>query len=343
VARIALVHDVAGVAAIQAELLRSAGHEVDQIALPAIGATWKWPAKAIALPVRLAAYLPTIARLRNAKYDIVHIHWLSHGIVGVLARRPFFSQAHGSDLHVNLNNPMYRWVNRAVLNHAKKIFYVTPNLRSYLKDYEDKVLYLPNPVYMPELSRQIAPPTQVSRVLIFTRLDPIKGVDLIFPAVERLSQVVHVTAIDWGPLARDYVGKYGRWVHFVKPVPRASVGAFLQQFDVVIGQMRQGSLGLSEIEALAAGRPLVTGIDWSLYPEDPPPVIAASGDEAVVSAVERLRNAPDRLTEISRNGREWAYRNHSFDHHLQLLEAAYFGAQGHQPVMNRRESAPGTI
>lgn len=341
-ARIALVHDVAHVAAVQADLLRSAGHEVDQIALPAIGATWKWPAKAIALPVRLAAYLPTIARLRRAKYDVVHIHWLSHGIVGVLAGCSFFSQAHGSDLHMNLNNPMYRWVNRSVLKKAKKIFYVTPNLRSYLKDFEDKLLYLPNPVDMPELSRQIAPPSQVSKVLIFTRLDPIKGVDLIFPAVERLSQMVDVTAMDWGRLAKHYVGSYGRWVHFVKPVPRASVGAFLQQFDVVIGQMRQGSLGLSEIEALAAGRPLITGIDWSLYPEDPPPVIAAVG-EALVGAVERLRSAPHRLTDMSRNGREWAFRNHSFDHHLRLLEAAYFGAHGPEPVMNRRESAPGAI
>src|SRR5712692_7528132 len=145
-ARIALVHDVAGVAAVQADLLRSAGHDVDQIALPAIGATWMWPAKAVALPVRLAAYLPTIARLRSAKYDIVHIHWLSHGIVGVLAGRSFFAQAHGSDLHLNVDNSVYRWVTRSVLKHARKIFYVTPNLRSYLKDVEDKAIYLPNPV-----------------------------------------------------------------------------------------------------------------------------------------------------------------------------------------------------
>ena len=90
-ARIALVHDVAGVAAIQAELLRRAGHQVDQISLPAYGAGWRWPAKAVAMPLRLAAYLPVIAKLRGTDYDVIHIHWLSHGIVGVLARRPFFA------------------------------------------------------------------------------------------------------------------------------------------------------------------------------------------------------------------------------------------------------------
>lgn len=342
-ARIALVHDVAGVAAIQADLLRSAGHDVDQIALPTFGSTWKWPAKALALPVRLMAYLPTITRLRRARYDIVHIHWLSHGIVGVLVGRSFFAQAHGSDLHQNSGRPVYGWVNRLVLKHADKIFYVTPNLRTYLKDVEYKSLYLPNPVDVGDVDLQVAPPSRVTKLLIFTRLDPIKGVDRIFPAVERLSQLAEVTAFDWGPLARDYAREYGRWVRFVKPVPHAGIMEFLSRFDVVIGQMRQGSLGLMEIEALAAGRPLITGIDWSLYPEDPPPVIAASGEEALVSAVEHLRGAPEQLGELSRNGRRWAVRNNSFPHHLELLEAAYFGSRDQEPEIKGPDSGPGAL
>jgi glycosyltransferase involved in cell wall biosynthesis len=327
VARIALVHDVAGIAAVQADLLRGAGHEVDQIALPAFGATWKWPGKALALPVRLAAYLPTAIRLRRARYDVVHIHWLSHGIVGVLAGRSFFAQAHGSDLHVNSGKPVYGRVVRSVLKHADKVFYVTPNLRSYLKDVDFKSLYLPNPVDTGDPKLQVVAPTSVSKVLIFTRLDAIKGVDLIFPAVEKLSQVVKVTAFAWGPLAKDYEREYGRWVQFIKPIPHAAVPELLAGFDVVIGQMRQGSLGLMEIEALAAGRPLIMGIDWSQYPEDPPTVIAASGPEGVAGAVERLRSAPGQLAELSLNGRKWAIRNHSFSHHLELLEAAYFGSR----------------
>lgn len=325
-ARIALVHDVAGIAAIQADLLRTAGHDVDQIALPQAGASWRWPAKALALPFRLAAYQPTIARLRNSRYDIIHIHWLTHGIVGVLSGRQFFVQAHGSDLHLNLGNPVYRRVTESVLKRAKKIFYVTPNLRSYMEAYRDKLVYLPNPVDMRGIATVSPPPTQVARVLIFTRLDPVKGVDRIFPSVERLSGTVEVTALDWGPLAKDYVQRYRRWTHFVKPIPHGEVGAFLQQFDVIIGQMHQGILSLMEIEALAAGRPLMTAVDWSLYPKDPPPVVAVSGPDDIVVAVERLKGAPDELARLSREGREWAFRNHGFAHHLELLESAYFGS-----------------
>src|SRR5579864_4614779 len=191
-ARIALVHDVAGVAAVQAELLRSAGHEVDQVELPDIGAAWSWPAKGVALPIRLAAYLPTVTRLRAGRYDVVHIHWLSHGIVGVLSGLSFFAQAHGSDLHVNLNNPVYRWVTRSVLRHAKSVFYVTPNLKAYMSPYEAKLIYLPNPVDMRGIAAGFAAPAQVEKALIFTRLDPVKGVERIFPAVEMLSEMVQL-------------------------------------------------------------------------------------------------------------------------------------------------------
>jgi glycosyltransferase involved in cell wall biosynthesis len=323
VARIALVHDVAGVAAVQARLLRGAGHEVDEIPLSTFGARWSWPAKGVALPLRFSAYLPAVLRLKRQRYDVVHIHWLANGIVGVLAGGSFFAQAHGSDVHKNLGNPVYRWVTNPVLRNAKAVFYVTPNLPAYMKGYREKLVYLPNPVDLHDPSGPA--PSRVSKALIFTRLDAIKGIDRIFPAAERLSRMAEVTALDWGPLAREYVRKYQGTVTFVKTIPHAELGAFLGRFDLVIGQMKQGILSLMEIEALGAGRPLITGIDWSLYADDPPPVIAASDPDAIVAAVEKLRDDSGELARLSREGREWAVRNHGYAHHLRLLEAAYFG------------------
>src|SRR5207302_11215164 len=167
-------------------------------------------------------------------------------------------------------------------------------------------------------------PTGVAKLLIFTRLDPVKGVEHILPAVETLSGIVDVTALNWGPLAAGYVKRYGRFVDFVPRLPHDQIGPFLQQFDVVIGQMRQGILSLMEIEALAAGRPLITGVNWDLYPDDPPPVVPAATTDDIIAGVKRLAAEPDELTRLSREGREWAVRNHSYAHHLQLLQAAYF-------------------
>ena len=165
----------------------------------------------------------------------------------------------------------------------------------------------------------------MNKVLIFARLAEVKGVDKIFPAVDRLRDSVEVTAIEWGPLSTEYVQRYGGSVRFVRPVPHDEVRAFLGQFDVVIGQMNQGSLGLSELEAMAVGRPVITGIDWSLYPEDPPPVIGAGNAAEIVAALARLRGDAAELARLSRGGREWVERNHGYARHLQLLESASFG------------------
>lgn len=324
-ARIALVHDVAGVAETQAQILRDAGHQVDHLRLPDFGADWGWLAKAITLPIRLLLYLPTVLRLRREPYDVIHIHWVSRGIIGLLSGKPFLIQAHGSDLHMHLDTPFMFTLNRLVLERARVIFYVTPNLESYVRRFADKLCYLPNPVNVRAVTDTPDPPKEVKRVIFFMRLDPVKGVERAFPAAERLAPAMEVTALRWGPLTEDYARRYGDVVRLVDPVPHDRIGDFLGQFDLVVGQMEQGALGLSELEAMAAGRPLIFGIDRSMYPGDKPPVVSSHDPDELVLKVAQLKDDSKRLANLSHEGREWVCRNHSYERHLRLLEAAYFG------------------
>jgi glycosyltransferase involved in cell wall biosynthesis len=326
-ARIALVHDIAGVAEVQARILRRAGHEVDHIRLPDFGAEWGWLAKAITLPFRLLLYVPTILRLRRERYDIIHIHWVSRGIVGLLTDQPFLIQAHGSDLHMHVDTPGLFQLNRRVLEEARVIFYVTPNLAGFIQRFESKLVYLPNPINVKALADAPRPPETVHRVLIFMRLDPVKGVEKVFPAVERLSAMVDVTALAWGPLTDEYVSRYGTFVQFVEPVPHDQIGPFLEQFDLVVGQMEQGALGLSEVESMAAGKPLISGIDRSMYPVDKPPVVFADNPDLLIEQIQVLKHDSRRLANLAHEGREWVRRNHGYERHLELLESAYFGSR----------------
>jgi len=325
-ARIALVHDVAGVAATQAEILRAAGHDVDHIRMPDFGNRWGWFAKALTLPVRLLLYLPAVLNLRRAGYDVIHIHWVPRGIVGLLSGKPFLIQAHGSDLHVEINTPGLFRLNRRVLEQARTIFYVTPNLEPYIHRFDGKLCYLPNPINLRALGDSPRAPKRVRSIVIFMRLDPVKGVHRVFPAVRRLAATMDVTALAWGPLTSEFISRYGDVVRFVEPVPHHQIGRFLGQFDLVVGQMEQGALGLSELEAMAAGRPLISGIDRSMYPGDKPPVVSSHSPDELVDQIERLKDDARRLENLSREGRAWVRRNHGYERHLQLLEAAYFGA-----------------
>jgi glycosyltransferase involved in cell wall biosynthesis len=323
-ARIALVHDVAGVADAQAEILRTAGHEVDHLRMPDFGARWGWLAKALTLPLRLLLYLPVVLKLRRGRYAVIHIHWLPRGIVGLLAGKPFLVQAHGSDVHKEMNTPGLFHLNRRVLEAARTIFYVTPNLEPFVHRFQDKLVYLPNPI---RVRANAAPaPAAVRSIVIFMRLDPVKGVRFVFPAVRQLAASMEVTALAWGPLTEVLMQRYGDVVRFVPPVPHDEVGRFLEQFDLVVGQMEQGALGLSELEAMAVGRPLVSGIDRNLYPGDKPPVVSSYSADELLAQVDRLKDDSRRLENLSREGRAWVRRNHGFERHLQLLEQAYFGA-----------------
>src|SRR5579864_3083272 len=98
-AQIVIVHDVAGVAEIEAALLRSAGHHVTLVRLAQPGAQWPWPAKGLAIVARLVMYLPVALELRRQHPEVLHIHWVQMGVIGLMSGQPFFLSAHGSDVH----------------------------------------------------------------------------------------------------------------------------------------------------------------------------------------------------------------------------------------------------
>jgi glycosyltransferase involved in cell wall biosynthesis len=129
----------------------------------------------------------------------------------------------------------------------------------------------------------------------------------------------------WGPLAEDYARRYAGVVRFVDPVSHDRVGDFLATFDLVVGQMEQGALGLSELEAMAVGRPLIVGIDRGMYPGDKPPVVSSYDPDELIAQIERLSDDSRRLENLSREGRAWVRRNHGPETQLRLLESAYFG------------------
>jgi hypothetical protein len=212
-----MVNDVAGVAMSEISILRKAGYDVHFFSLPAIGASWPSLPKALSIPIRLASYLPVIIQLRRGRYDFLHIHYVPQGLVGLAVGKPFFVHAHGSDLHVNFKSRFKKAVSLRILRRSRAILYVTPNLREFLKGFEEKAYLVGNPIE-PDVFRVRAAPSTITNVLIFTRLEPIKGADRIFDRVDDLSRIVNLTAIAWGLWAREYQKRYGRFVRFIEPV-----------------------------------------------------------------------------------------------------------------------------
>jgi glycosyltransferase involved in cell wall biosynthesis len=320
--RIAIVNDIAGVAEVQVRLLRAAGYEVDFLALPMLGAAWGPRAKAACLPLRLLMYLPVAARLRRRDYDVVHVHFASQGIVAMGSGKPLVIHAHGSDLHLNLHRPLVWWITQRVLRRASHIFYVTPNLRSYLAGFESRAELLGNPIET-HLFEGAEPPAQVRRALVFARLEEIKGVGEIFANAREIGSEVHLAALDWGPGAASYRERDGQFVEFLPAVAHDEVPSLLDGFDIVIGQMHLGVPGLCELEAMARCRPVIMRLEKSLYPMEPPPVVHVETGADIAAAVRMLRDSPETARRIGVAGQEWVKRHHSPDQTLAALKHTY--------------------
>ena len=322
VTRVAIVNDVAGVGSLQTRILNQAGDDAAFIDLPKPGGSWPLYAKVFTVPVRLAQYVPIIRKLRRGDYDVIHIHFLSHGFIGPLIGKPFVLHGHGHDVHTNLKNPFYRAISRYAMKRARAIYYVTPDLAPFLAGFEDKSHLLPNPLE-PMFFANVKPPTQLRKVLFFTRLYPIKGPEEIFESTPELAKLVDVSAISWGPLGPALREKFGHVVRFIDRVPREQVPALIDSFDAVIGQMKLGILSLSELEAMARGRVVFMHLDRSLYPDDPPPVVDVRDGVELVAAVRRLQQDPAAMRRLSDAGRDWVARHHSVEGFLRVLRAGY--------------------
>ena len=305
-----------------AALLRNGGYDVDFVNPSKTGGDWPQPLKWLALPVRLARYVPLLVRIRCGRYDVIHIHFLSHGLIGVAGGRDFFVHAHGYVAYLQLSSRVEGPLNRLVLRHAKKVFYVTSDLEPFLADFAAKAQLLPNPV-ADQFLAPAQPPSSISKILIYLRLDPIKGVEEIFDAAPRLAELVSLDAIATGSLLGKLQIEYGRVVHFRPPVHHSEARSLLEGFDAVIGQMRLGALGLSELEALAMGRVVLMRLNRKFYPGDPPPVVEVNGADDLVSEVKRLQSSPDEVRRLSRAGTEWVRRHHSGAAFVRALRAAY--------------------
>lgn len=322
--RVAIVNDVAGVGPLEAEALRQAGWQADFFDLPKPGARWPRWAKFLVLPYRLALYVPVVWRLRRGGYDLVHVHFVSQGVVGALSGRPYFLHAHGSDLHLNFASPlMKRWSERW-MRGARRIFYVTPNLAEFLAPFKAKSRLLPNPI---ELARfqDIPAPERIDAVLIFMRLLEVKGPEVAFAGAAEVAEMFSLTAIDAGPLASELKQRYGDRVDFIAPVAHDEIPALLGRHQAVIGQMRQGVPGLSELEAMAAGRVVLMALDARLYPTSPPPVVSVRSAPEIAQRLRELHDDEAGIGRLSKAGRAWVEANHSLHAHAEALIRAYEG------------------
>jgi len=212
-------------------------------------------------------------RIMRIKADIYHAHYLLQDcyIAARLGKKPLIGHAHGSDLRLSLNHPLWGRIVRYNLKNCDKIIVSTPDILGTAKKFDEEAEYLPNPVdaafFYPKSSMECK---EKKRVLIASSSDWTgKGTDIAIKALSRAKNEVAVSIIHYG---RDFgktvalASSLGLRLNVLPKASHEKLNEYYWNADVIIDRFQVGSLGMVSLEAIACGRPVITYVS-SEYPE----------------------------------------------------------------------------
>ncbi len=274
-----------------------------------------------------------VGKLNRNHFDIVHIHWASYGVLGLVSRIPFIVQCHGHDVLL----PSFPPVLTQIFRRAAAVLCITPDLMSYAQSIRPDAIFFPGSID----TERFAPieddhplSSQPWTILLFTRLAPEKGLEIATQGIAQFTQrhpEVRVKVVDWGSERKKYKQCFGDRFEFVPRVAPDSVQNLIRSADIVVGQFLSGSLGLSELEAMSCGKPVIASFHYEEAYPIPPPLCQATTVQEVDEHLENLFLHPEEVKEIGQKARTWVTGYHSSQSLAIRLEKLY------QSILSERQ------
>lgn len=306
------------------ELMRR-GHVVSLYKPNLEGGLAPLPIKLSKMPRRLLDLYKIKNLLNQECFDLVHIHWASYGVIGLLSQIPFIVHCHGDDIL----KPSFRAVLPVIFKYAAAVLCITPDLMPYVNQLRSDTVFFPGPIdterFRP-LNIDISRPKDSWTILLFACLVPKKGLEISTKGIAqfiRRHPDVNVKLVDWGSEKEKYKLLYGDRFEFIPRVPPEMVHQLIQSTDVVVGQFLSGALGLSELQAMSCAKPVIASFLYnSAYPA-PPPMYQAATAQEVDNQLENLYQHPEEGVALGKKAREWIINNHSVQVLGSRLETLY--------------------
>ncbi len=314
------INDVANVGSTLVAGLQEKGNHIVLRRMKNLASSSSLMFKMFLIPCRIAEFIGIIRYFDSNGFDVLHIHYAYFGWIGIIGRIPYYLHCHGSDVRMGLEDPVRRKWTIPCIKHAKAVFFSTPDLADYVRSIRPDAVFLPNPVRTdlfcpPVLQSHLASsPKHHLRILLLSSLnDAVKGTHVAIQALSQVYQLnnkLDITAIAIGPDKNKYLSL--EWINFVQPIPYMQMPSFLQQFDIIIGQFVIGSLGMSELEALSTGIPVICYYRDSAEYHTPPPVLPAQHADEVITHLNTLMNSDALRENLGTQGRKWILDNHCY-------------------------------
>ncbi|HDP70241.1 MAG TPA: glycosyltransferase [Actinobacteria bacterium] len=309
------INNVANVPSTLVEGLKKAGFSA-QLYQPAVGTDNNHKLSNLALlSQRIKDILKLAKYIKNEDFDIVHIHYAYFGILGIIGRYPFFLHCHGTDVRENLKHPIFKFPTIFSLKKASKVLYSTPDLYQYIKPIRKDAVFLPNPVdtenFKPANIKNQPEAEDGISILIISRLDKTKGAVKAFEAAKIIKEKhpnVSFAAFEWGDDLRNY--PFVPEIKLIQKVEYQQMPKIINSYDIIIGQLEIGAIGMSELEALASGKPVICNFIYGNIYKESPPFLLAKDAKDIKNHIETLIRKRGLIKKIGDKGRDWVVKNH---------------------------------
>lgn len=283
-------------------------------------------------PRRALLFAPFAAamahQIRHSDAEVVISHWLlPMALLGALASppaRPHLAVVHSGGLAMLERLPLGAQLARFIARRADALVFVGRHLQQRFAALAGitsaRTAVLPMGLTAAAFSPRGAAPTAVRRVIAIGRLTPIKGMEVLIRAASRFPELEVSIAGD-GPL-REKLESLAMTaacrVRLLGEVSPQTRDHLLRDADLAIVPSIPLASGRTEgaprvvLEALAAGTPLIasrTGAIEALV-GDAAILVTPGSAEALAGAIAQLIEAPERLSALSRAGREQSKQFH---------------------------------
>lgn len=231
---------------------------------------------ALSASLLLALAWGTIRTVRRQSSGVIHAHWwFPSGVAGAIASVvtgvPLIVTCHGSDVGLLGTHRVVNWVAARVFRRASAVTVVSRDLAARLVDQlpelAGRVSILPMPVnsVFTHNGRRAVRQEQPPSVLAAGRLSAQKGIDTLIKAVAVLRErgvAVRADIAGEGEeegALRQLTDRLGvaDAVHFLGLKTAFELAALYRQCDVAVLSSHDEGLGLTLIEAMYSGAPVV--------------------------------------------------------------------------------------
>jgi glycosyltransferase involved in cell wall biosynthesis len=315
------------------------GHTVSVYEPSLVGGLAPLPLKLAMMPGRILDMRHIVGKFSPNYFDIIHIHWASYGVLGLVSRVPFIVHCRGSDVRYRLKQPFFHAGLTYILRRAAVVLCSTPDLLPIIQSVRPDALFFPGPVdterFAPDENEQSHPWT----ILLFARLDAIKGCEITVQGIARFARrhpEVRVKLLDWGSEKEQYKRRYGGHFEFVPFVAQELVQPLICSADVVVGQVFLGAFGLSELQAMSCAKPVIASFRCEEAYPTPPSVCQAATVQEVDEHLEHFFQYPEAAKELGQSARKWVIGYHGrqvLAVKLEMLYQSILGGQSSFPLV----------